>query len=289
MIRNTFQLVSGIGPWREKDLWARGYPDWNAFCAASETVVSKKVDAETRERIEKAREALAGRKLEVLASLFPAREHWRLYEEFGGEALFFDVETDGRDTLKPTVVSVFGPRVGLHAFVEGRNMHELPEAMAQSRFWVSFNGSVFDVPVLEKAFEHFPRPDVHVDLRFLARKQRLGTGLKALEEMLGIGRPPHLRGTNGMDAVLLWRRYLGEGDIEALRFLVEYNLYDAFQLRGVIDRLFNESAMRLGFEARRLPEFDRGDILYDVTKVLMALEPTELDLRRKAAAVAAQF
>ena len=31
MIRRTFQLIPGGGPWREKDLWARGMLSWEAL------------------------------------------------------------------------------------------------------------------------------------------------------------------------------------------------------------------------------------------------------------------
>jgi len=114
------------------------------------------------------------------------------------------------------------------------------------------------------------RPAVHLDLRFLARRLRLGGGLKEIEERLGIGRPPHLKGLNGLDAIALWRTYERENAIDALRFLVEYNLYDAFQLRSLADILYNRAAARLAFD-ERVPVFDRGELLYDVSKLLLNL------------------
>ncbi|MGQ0508754.1 MAG: ribonuclease H-like domain-containing protein, partial [Myxococcaceae bacterium] len=122
-------------------------------------------------------------------------------------------------------------------------------------------------------------PTVHLDLRFLCRRVRFPGSLKTVEELMGIGRPPHLKGTNGNDAVLLWRAYQNTGELEALRFLVEYNLYDAFNLRSVLDQTYNLACDELNCDVPRRQVFERGDILYDVSKLLMALGPTQRDLK----------
>src|SRR5262249_22010212 len=142
-----------------------------------------------------------------------------------------------------------------------------------------FNGPRFALPVLRHAFPGLPRPVLHLDLKPLCRRIGLGGGLKSSEDRLGIARPPHLRGRNGMDAVLLWRAYHATGDVEALRFLVEYNLYDAFQLRGLADHALNRAAGRLDGPDRVEP-WDRGVVLYDLSRLLLALEPTAADRAR---------
>jgi uncharacterized protein YprB with RNaseH-like and TPR domain len=278
MIRRTFQHIPGVGPWREKDLWARGIATWDDFPAAGEGVaLSRAQDEAARDRITQAQHALARRDLEGLAGMLPAREHWRLYREFADEAVFFDIETDGREELRPTVVSLLD-REGIHVFIRDRNLHALPEALAQARLWVTFNGSVFDVPVLGRHFPELPVPAAHVDLRFVFRKLRIEAGLKALEDRFRMGRPPHLRGVNGWDAVLLWRAYEQSGEIEALRFLVEYNLYDAINLRTLLELGYNRWIDELNLDEPKVPVFERGDVLYDVSKLLLELGPTERDL-----------
>jgi uncharacterized protein len=206
----------------------------------------------------------------------PAREHWRLYREFADEAVFFDIETDGRDELRPTVVSLLD-REGIHVFIRDRNMDALPQALARWRLWVTFNGSVFDVPVLGRHFRELPAPAAHVDLRFVFRKLRMGAGLKALEDHFRMGRPPHLRGVNGWDAVLLWRAYEQSGDVQALRFLVEYNLYDAINLRTLLELGYNHWIDELNLDEPKVSVFERGEVLYDVSTLLLGLGPTERD------------
>jgi uncharacterized protein len=271
MIRRTFQLFPSVGSWRERDLWARGIESWDDFPAEGSGIgISKRVDRAAREKISKCRAALATRDLAELGRLVPPREHWRLYADFAQEAAFFDVEAEGAAVQRPSVVSIFDSS-GLVVFVRDRNLEELPERLSRSRFWITFNGSCFDLPILRACFESLEPPAVHLDLRFLARRLGLGGGLKELEERLGIGRPSHLRGLNGWDAVALWRTYQCENAIEALRFLVEYNLYDAFQLRSLADILYNRAAARLAFD-ERVTVFDRGELLYDVSKLLLSLE-----------------
>lgn len=284
MLQRTFQHIPGVGPWREKDLWARGFKTWDDYPAAGEGIaITRKTDDIARERLAQGREALERGDLRRLAELIPPREHWRLYPEFHQDAVYFDIETDGREAQAPTVVSLFDA-TGLHVFIQGRNMEELPEAMAARRLWVTFNGSTFDVPVLRNYFGagRFPVPDAHIDLRFVTRRLGLGGGLKEIEGKIGAERPQHMKGVNGYDAVLLWRAYTRRGDVEALRFLVEYNLYDSFQLRTLMDVAYNRGADDLNQDVPRLPVFERGEVLYDVSRILLELGPTERDLETLA-------
>lgn len=277
MIERSFQLAPGIGPWRERDLWARGLLDWEAFRAhPKRSGLSDALAHQLAARIDEAEAALAGRDLHRLAKLLPAREHWRLYPAFAEEAVYLDIETDGGDGGRPTVVSLLDAR-GLHVHLQGRNMESLPAALGRSSMWVTFNGRCFDLPVLRAHFPGLPRPAMHLDLRFLCRRVGLPGGLKSVEEAVGVARPPHLRGANGCDAVLLWRTWMSTGEIEPLRFLVEYNLYDAFQLRSVATRAYNRAVEQLAFDGERIPLWERGDLLYDVSRILLGLAPAEAE------------
>lgn len=272
MIEHSFQLLPGIGPWRERDLWSRGLLDWSAFRSAPHlSDLSPRQNESLEARISEAEAALAYRDLSRLAELFPPREHWRLYPAFLGEAAFLDIETDSAVNGRPTVVSVFD-RHGLHVFIQGRNLEGLPEVLASSRLWVTFNGRCFDVPVLRRCFGDFPRPTVHLDLRFLCRRVGLRGGLKSVEQAVGIPRPWHLRGVGGWDAVLLWRTWRTDAELAALRLLVEYNLYDAFQLRALADSAYNLAVEQLAFDGERIAVWERGELLYDVSRLLLALE-----------------
>ena len=216
-LERTFQLTKGVGPWRERDLWARELSTWADFerAAAGGVVMNARLDRELLAAIDLARAALNKRSLGELAALLPAREHWRLYGHFLEDAAFFDIEADGENV--PTVVGVMD-REGVATFRRGQSLQQLPARLAKSPIWVTFNGSVFDVPVLEGAFEDFPKPVVHLDLRFLIRHAKLKGGLKGVEDSdrPGAAAAPARREGPRRDPALA-RVERSTGDLEALR------------------------------------------------------------------------
>jgi uncharacterized protein YprB with RNaseH-like and TPR domain len=279
VIRRTLQLVPGIGPWREKDLWARGLESWDAVRTAGTAELGVELHEALLASIDRVEAALDQGDLPAVVSALPGRVQWRLWPLVADEALCLDIEADGvGERNEPTVVGCLDAD-GLATFIAGRNLDALPERLARRRVWVTFNGASFDLPVLRHAFPGLPRPVLHLDLKALCRRIGLGGGLKSIEDRLGIARPPHLRGRNGMDAVLLWRAYHASGDVEPLRYLVEYNLYDAFQLRAAADHAFNRAADRLHWPDRVEP-WDRGEVLYDLSRLLLSLEPSAVDRER---------
>ncbi len=265
MIRCTFQLAPGIGPWRERQLWSAGVTRWDALPDEG-VALSAGLDARLRASIAAARAALAAGDADRLAAMLPRRERWRLYAAFSEDAAFLDIETDGEAVTAVGVLDRSGPRV----FLRGRDLEAFPEAARGWKLLVTFNGIAFDVPVLRRAFPGWRAPVAHVDLRHLWWRLGHRGGLKLLEAEQGIGRPDHLAGVDGWEAVRLWRRHL-EGDREALRRLAEYNLYDAVNLRTLMDIGYNRLVERLALPAAPVPVSYRGDVLYDLTRQILAL------------------
>jgi uncharacterized protein YprB with RNaseH-like and TPR domain len=266
MLRRTFQLTSGIGPWRERQLWSQGVATWDDLEARAGAATSR-LDGRLVEAVARAREALARGDAGTLAAMMPSRERWRLLPTFAEDAAFLDIETDGGDTVTAVaVLDCSGPRV----FLRGRDLDDFPDASRGWKLLVTFNGLSFDVPVLRRAFPGWRPPPAHVDLRHLWARLGHRGGLKLLEEAQGIGRPQHLAGLGGWDAVLLWRRH-EQGDRAALRLLVEYNLHDAVNLQALAALGYNRIVERLGLPATPVPVARRGDWLLDMSRQLLAL------------------
>ncbi len=266
VLRRTFQLTSGIGPWRERQLWSQGVATWDDLEARRGAAASR-LDGRLLEAVERARGAVSRGDAGALAAMMPARERWRLLPTFAADASFLDVETDGGDTV--TAVAVLdrdGPRV----FLRGRDLDDFPTASRDWKLLVTFNGLSFDVPVLRRAFPGWSPPPAHVDLRHLWARLGHRGGLKLLEAAQGIGRPPHLAGLGGWDAVLLWRRH-ENGDRAALRLLVEYNLHDAVNLQALAALGYNRTVERLGLRADPVPVAHRGEWLHDMSRQILAL------------------
>jgi hypothetical protein len=122
---------------------------------------------------------------------------------------------------------------GTTTLVRGRDLtaERLRSAFEDADLLVTFNGSQFDVPFLERSFD-VTLDQPHVDLRFLCGRLGLSGGLKRVERDLGVERDrPDL---SGRDAVRLWRQYEA-GDESALETLVSYNRDDAVNLRPLME------------------------------------------------------
>lgn len=266
MIESTFRLAPGFGPSVEKRLWDSGCRTWDDLHAAPAPVLSARQDPRLRDAVARARAALAARDAEALAAMLPVNERWRLYPAFAAESAFLDIETDGEAITAIGVLDASGPRL----FLAGRDLDDFPAATAAWRLLVTFNGRSFDVPVLRRAFPGWRPPLAHVDLRHLWTRLGHRGGLKLLEKETGVGRPATVDGLGGRDAVRLWRRHLA-GDAGALRTFAEYNLLDAVNLRTLMDLGYNRMIERLRLPAVPIRVSERGDVRYDVTKLLLAL------------------
>jgi uncharacterized protein YprB with RNaseH-like and TPR domain len=265
VIRSTFQLTAGIGPSRERQLWAAGVRRWEDLGGAAR-VLGAAAERRLGAAVALAREALAAGDAEGLAAMVPIRERWRLYAAFAEDAAFLDVESDGDG---PTVVGVLdrdGPRI----FLRGRDLDRFPDAARGWKLLVTFNGISCDVPLLERAFPGWRAPRAHVDVRHLWTRLGHAGGLKLLEHDTGVGRPPHLAALRGADAVRLWREH-EEGDRGALRLLAEYNLYDAVNLKALVTLGYNRLVARLDLPAPLVARFERGDVLHDMTKEILRI------------------
>ena len=59
MIRSTFRLAPGVGPYVEAKLWESGISTWDDFPGEGAVAFSPRVDARVRGAIARARSALA--------------------------------------------------------------------------------------------------------------------------------------------------------------------------------------------------------------------------------------
>ena len=94
---------------------------------------------------------------------------------------------------------------------------------------------------------------------------------------LHLERPEHLRGLDGSNICHLFQRWRS-GDRAALRLFAEYNLSDVIHLRTLAAYAYNQlgaaaaaraPALRARWQPVAVP--GRGDVLYDVSKLLLRL------------------
>jgi uncharacterized protein YprB with RNaseH-like and TPR domain len=155
---------------------------------------------------------------------------------------YLDIETTGlsADFHEITVVGIYLVEASDTRFVQlvGEDITEeslLKELDGVSTIY-TYNGKRFDLPFirarlgldLEAEFEN-------CDLMYDCWLHDLHGGFKAVEQQLGI--PRRLTGIGGFEAVMLWWRYVNEGDRSALDLLLEYNREDVMNLTVLRERL----------------------------------------------------
>lgn len=280
MLTSSFQLARGLGPRREQQLWDAGVAHWADY-AGSAVSLSRQADRALRAAIDRAREAFDAGDVDRLAESLPAGEHWRLFSAFSAGAAYLDIETSDDDVATCSISAIgICDRNGPHLLLAGRDLQRFPELAQGWSLLVTFNGLSFDLPILRRAFPDWQPPRGHIDLRHLLQRLGHGGGLKAIERRLPalhLPRPAHLEGLDGGNAGYLFVRGRA-GDQAALRRFAEYNLYDVINLRTLMAYAYNTllerhatraPALRTHTTTLRVPE--RGDVLYDVSKILLTL------------------
>ena len=280
MLCSSFQLAPGLGRRSEQRLWQNAVLRWQDYDPSS-GLLTKHSDALLRPALERARAAFDAREVDDLARLLPPEEHWRLFGEFPDDAAYLDIETSD-DTVGAGFISAIGvlDRRGPQLLLAGPALQRFPELARGWSLLVTFNGSSFDLPILRRVFPDWQPPRAHIDLRHVLRRLGYSGGLKAIERrvpLLHLARPAHLDGLAAGQACGLFA--LGRnGDRAALRRFAEYNLYDVVNLRTLMAYAYNAQveahAARvpgLRHHAPPLPVPGRGDVLYDVSKILLAL------------------
>lgn len=240
LIQRTFCFLDGVGARKEKQLWKQGIKEWSDFLGATETEIrgiSKERKVYYDRQLRKAQEALETDDAAYFRVF--GKEQWRLYAFFKDEAGFLDVEVDGKGKIIVVGVSNYYSTV---TFVRGINLERkaIEKELKRYKIIVTFNGSAFDVPKLKKEFGielHAP----HIDLKGLCTRLKMNGGLKEVEKMLNLQRPPHLRGS----PVDLWKAFHASGDKEWLDLLIAYNSEDIENLKWVIDYCYKEMERRL--------------------------------------------
>lgn len=233
-IESSFIQVPGIGEKTEQSLWESGVTSWRDRLDTSP--VGPKTGDRLQDFAERARTELERSNVRYFASALPSGERWRLLDSFRPRATAMDIETTGLDPSRDVVTTVtFDGPAETRTLVRGQDLtaETIESAIADAGFIVTFNGSQFDIPFLERRFD-LDISCPHVDLRYPCRRVGWTGGLKQIERTLDIDRA--LPAVDGREAVRLWHQY-ERGDDAALDRLVRYNREDTRTLLPIADRL----------------------------------------------------
>jgi uncharacterized protein YprB with RNaseH-like and TPR domain len=240
MLKKSYIFLPGVGPTTERRIWEDGVLDWDDFLQR-EKAGPLKGERKTRSDriIEETGSRLSDRDLGFFSGLFRPSENWRLWEDFSDRVLYLDIETTG--TRRSSPITVVGAYDGgdFRALVRGKDLkaENISKLFSDISMVVTFNGTTFDLPMIEEQFPGTVPSLPHLDLRFLGRKCGYAGGLKSLEIQMGMARPDDVKGMSGEDAVRLWKLYIRDNNRNALKLLLKYNMEDIINLQPIAERL----------------------------------------------------
>ncbi|HMP73339.1 MAG TPA: ribonuclease H-like domain-containing protein [Kiritimatiellia bacterium] len=222
--------LPGIGPRKLLTLHQRGLLDWFQLRASHPPQLPGLPPDPFLHALEQSIHAFTQHNLHHLVQTLKPQDHWRILHDFGHEATYLDIETTG-DDLDPSITVVACLHRGtLHTFVQNENLDDLLDLLDDIRLLVTFNGTGFDLPAIEDHFRIPPLHLPHLDLRWICYHHRLRGGLKAIEKNLGITRPSDLTGTDGAEAVWLWRQWTTTRNPASRLKLIRYCSADVITL-----------------------------------------------------------
>jgi uncharacterized protein len=240
MIKQSFIFLPKIKSNKEKSIWEQGIKDWDSFVIAERVKgISPRLKLEYNKLVLDAKKELYKNNSTYFLDKLPTTETWRLYDYFKDEAVFLDIETSSSTTIGSylTVIGLFDG-INTKTMIRDVNLNiaELKKELVKYKLLITFNGSTFDLPYLNKRYPGLLPEIPHIDVRHLCSKAGLKGGLKDIEKQLSITRPNIIvKRMYGGDPFKLWRMFKGSGDEYYLKLLVEYNEEDVINLKKITE------------------------------------------------------
>ena len=238
MLTNSVQHIPGIGAVTEEQLWASGLLNWQHIKSENTLKISPKrfetIAAYTRQSFNH----LENNNPAYFADLLPAKEHWRLFNEFRKSTAYIDIETTGLKLygFEITTIALYDGK-NIRYYIQGQNLEEFIQDIQKYNVIVTYNGKTFDVPFIEDQFG-IQLNHAHIDLRYVLKSLGYCGGLKRCEKALGLDRGD-LDGVDGYFAVFLWHDYQQNKNKKALETLLAYNIEDVVNLESLMVMAYN--------------------------------------------------
>jgi len=238
MLRASFICLPGIQQAAEQRLWRAGCLQWDQFASIGKPLFSAKKAENILLAITQAEQALTLERADYFLHRLPPEHKGRVLGDFVSQTAYLDVETTGLSPADEVTTAVVYKCGEVRFFVNGHNLFDIAQYLAQSKLLVTYNGTRFDVPLLQKTLG-MDLLVPHLDLLPVTRSLGFRGGLKTIEKQLRIKRQS--TDINGRQAAELWKRFQTSRDNNILIKLLTYNAEDAIVLEEILRYAFIHS------------------------------------------------
>lgn len=227
MIRSSFIFLDKVGQKKEQRIWEQGIETWNDFLNSDIKGISSLMKRRHDQLIRLAKLNLDYENPGFFREFMKPGEMWRIYPEFKDETVYLDIETSGWSI---TCIGLYDGHNVKH-FIKGINLNkkDFLSELYKHKIVITFNGSSFDIPMLNRYFNHEIKL-AHIDLRHVCSKIGLNGGLKSIERQLRIKRDKEVQSMLGNEAVYCWEMWQHTGKRKYLDLLIKYNTEDIVNL-----------------------------------------------------------
>jgi len=260
LLEKTYSHINRISLKKEESLWQEGITNWESTLSNINYYAMPKSIRDTLKReLPRTIRHYNNKNYNYFLDRLEKFHKYRVYPFIESKTLFLDIETTG---VKPaddhiTVIGCYDGKE-IRVFIYGENENEFLDYIKKFSLVVTFNGSCFDMPFLDRYFDR--EFNIHqVDLRFLLKDLGYTGGLKKIEVDIGLSRGDDMTGVTGYTAVLLWKYYKRTRDRRALNTLIHYNILDTINLEYLLRMAYNEYAKKFGcdlLEEKILPKIE---------------------------------
>lgn len=236
MLERTFLHLPGIDHHVERSLWEQGCCTWSDLQREPCRFDCGDADREkVRRALKRTQTAFDRGEHQFFRSKLGKLNAWRAFAAFRHATVYLDIETDGGVGGKSiTTIGLFDGKE-FRCLVRGEDLENFRDLISHYSMIVTFFGTGFDLPMLQKRFPDIKFDQIHLDLHPALGRLGFRGGLKKIEKQVGIERPSECEGLNGRDAIRLWRKYERFHDDQALETLIAYNREDVVNMEKLAE------------------------------------------------------
>ncbi len=246
MIDKAFLHFRGVGKKNLEKLEIAGFDNWSKVLEKKDEIpFTEKFSEKFYKEVEESSLALERDDISFFAKKLAPPDKWRVLEKYFDNITFLDIETDGLDYHSGISLIVCLHKGTLHKFLRNENLDDFLDLLPEVKLLSTFNGSSFDLPVIQNFFRIGEIPCAHIDLRWVCYHLGYKGGLKLIENKIGIERPSDLKGVDGFEAVILWDNWNRYKDEESKKRLIRYCSADVISLKLLTEKVLIEKGVEL--------------------------------------------